>query len=257
MVLLAVAGLLAAPGAARADDPYTRYLEVIASDPSYKVRMKAIRVLAKVAKGRPPPLAAAVLDGLGRAATADDSYMVRGMACVALGQLAAPEARPALEQAGRDPEAIVRALAEAALALLSPPVDRAQGDLLVVGTAPDPAVEVAPELQDSLLSTLEAELGARARGFRVARGGDGSGYHLTGTVSRLDAVPEGEDDVRLTMEVKLAVATWPQDNLRHVLSAKASAKVKRTASRARVHEQLLRAAVGRAVQDALTQIGGS
>ena len=105
-------------------------------------------------------------------------------------------------------------------------------------------------MQDDLQQALEAALAGAPTGYRVARGGEGQGYQLTGTVSRLDAAPEGEDEVKLTL------ATWPQKNLRHVLSAKASAKVKRTANRAKIHEKLLQAAAARVVADAVKEIGG-
>ena len=65
----------------------------------------------------------------------------------------------------------------------------------------------------------------KARGFRVARGGSGKGYHLTATIARLDVADAGGGKVKLTLQVKLSVATWPENNLRHVMSAKASAKV--------------------------------
>lgn len=252
--VLAAAGALL-PGLA-IPGPYDRLLDAILHDDAYKVRMKAIRVVVKRVKKQPGPAPAAVIDALTQAATKDEAYLVRGMACVAFGQITDPRGAPALKAALQDEEAFVRAQAESALQKIEPPrVAPSQGGLLVV------AVEATPggpgvELLEPMLGFLKDELSTKAPGRRVATSGAEPGHLLTGTVARLASTPSDGGKVRLTAEVKLTVATWPARNLRHVMSAKAGATVTPTQDSLRLRKKLVRAALARAVSDALGALGG-
>ncbi len=235
--------------------PLDRLLDVLSADDSYKVRMKAIRLISKrVLKSTEPP-SQPVMAALSTAATKDDNYLVRGMACVALGQIKDPRGRSALHAAVNDDEAFVRAQAESALQKMTPKPVRV-GDLIVVATDRIENVQLPQPLQDDLLSFLSEELSNRATGFKVAKDGDEPGYQLTATVARFDRIPIDEGRVAVTIEVKLTVATWPQRNLRHVMTAKASAKVGTSQDGLRLQRKVLRAAVQRTVKEALQEIGG-
>lgn len=252
--LLAVGVMLLAPAALAG--PYDRLLRIVETDDAYKVRMKALRVLGKKIARSKAPAPDPVFATLSRVATEDDSYLVRGMACVVLGQLGDARGRPGLERAKGDGEAFVRAQAEAALERLAPRPEPSGGRLLVVSTEARPDLDVPEALTRDLQAYLQDELTSRAPGYRVATEGDGPGYLLTGTVSRLEGTPSDGGKVRLLLEVKLTVATWPERNLRHVMSAKASASVRKSQENLRVWRKLLRAALARAVADALAEIGG-
>jgi hypothetical protein len=235
--------------------PLDRLLDVLSSDDSYKVRMKAIRLISKrVLKDKVPP-SQAVMTGLGLAATKDDNYLVRGMACVALGQIHDPRGRLVLEAAVSDDEAFVRAQAESALEKMTPVPTRV-GDLIVVATDRFPNVQLPQLLQDDLLGFLWDELSSHATGFKVAKEGSEPGYQLTATVASFEQTPIDGGRVAVTVEVKLTVATWPQKNLRHVMTAKASAKVQASQDNLRIQRKVLRAAVQRTVKEALQEIGG-
>jgi hypothetical protein len=62
---------------------------------------------------------------------------------------------------------------------------------------------------------------------------------------------------QVTIVVKIAIATWPDNNLRHVMSARASARAKVAGpTLVRLQLKLLEAAVSKAIQDSMAQIGG-
>lgn len=256
-------GLLATPAWAKAPDEIDRLLGIIAQDSSYKVRMQAIRVLSRRLEQSSTPASEVVLSRLADAATKDESHLVRGFACVALGNLQDPRARPALTAAARDPEELVRQQATVALSRLpetpppAPPPPSGGPARLVVAVDSTPGVE-AKALEAQFLTMLtEGFRGAAAERFLVGPATDGRGFHLKGSIAELSNVVQADGSQRVTIVVKVAIATWPENNLRHVMSAKASAMTKASGGAlARVQEKLLKAAVERAVKDSMAEIGG-
>lgn len=263
IALALLLGLWATPGWANAPDEIDRLLGIIAQDSSYKVRMQAIRVLSRRLEQNPTPVSEVVLNSLATAALKDESHLVRGFACVALGNLRDPRARPALTAAARDPEELVRQQANMALSRIPaapppPPPPPAGGPArLVVAVDTTPGVE-AQALEGQFLTMLtEGFRGAAADRFLVGPAADGRGFHLKGSIAELSSVAQADGSQRVTIVVKVAIATWPENNLRHVMSAKASAMTKASGGAlARVQEKLLRAAVERAVKDSMAEIGG-
>lgn len=242
-----------------AKDKNEKLLRIIERDDSYKVRMQAIRVLTKRLEQTKTPPSERLMTVLSLAAKADEEHLVRGMACVALGKIGDPRGRDALEYALRDEEGFVRAQAEEALRNLGRGAPAAGGKTaLVIGTDVVPGVSPPPEITESLKGLMERGFSARAGSSFVIGDTNGRGYHMKGSIAELSVQPDGDAN-RVTIVVKIAIATWPDNNLRHVMSARASvrAKVTNGPSLLRLQRKLLEAAVNKAVQDSMAQIGGS
>lgn len=261
---IAVVGLVLAAicstSEADAKDQNEKLLRIIERDESFKVRMQAIRVLAKRLEKTKTPPSDRLMSVLSSAATTDEEHLVRGMACFALGKIGDPRGKKALETALRDGESFVRAQAEEALRTLrqgtAPAADGKK--TLVIGTDLVPGVSPPPEISGALRGLMERGFSARAGQAFVIGDTNGRGYHMKGSIAELSVQPDGEAS-RVTIVVKIAIATWPDNNLRHVMSARASvrAKVTNGSSLVRLQRKLLEAAVNKAVQDSMAQIGGS
>lgn len=260
---------------ALAADRYGRLIETLERDESYKVRMQAIRVMSKYLKKEKGPPPERVLESLGLASNLDESYLVRGMAVVALGVTGDPRARAYVDQAMKDDEAFVRKQAKRAIERLDaakpppppppeppppppPPPAGAAKRSLVVAAADHPKVEAPAELKDALVKKLrvgfEAQFGDR---YAIDDGAGAKGYQLTGIIAERSVKPEGAK-FRVTMVVRLTIATWPENHLREVLSAKASAtsSTNKASAIGRLETKLLDAAVKRIVSDSIARIGG-
>ncbi len=260
-VFLVVFVALLSARAAEAGQSYDRLINTLETDAAYKVRMFAVRVMSRRLQKSSTRAPDRVVAALGRAAKTDDAYLVRGLAVVALGKLADARARPHLEAAKRDSESFVRKQAERALETTpssAPPVRSGKKRSLVVQAVDVPGVATPPEMKSTMLEYLSSGLRAKVGdSYRIDRGGDGKGFSLRGSIAESSVRPEGAEQ-RITVVVKLTIATWPENNLRQVLSAKASAKTKTkaTASITRLKKKLLKAAVDRIVKDSMAQIGG-
>lgn len=264
--------LLFVSTSASAAESYKRLLATLEKDSAYKVRMQAIRVLSKRIERSGERAPDEVVEALGLASNLDESYLVRGMAVVALGVLEDPRARPYLEGAQSDDEAFVRKQAKKALARtpkaappppVAPPPPIAPppsvgSKSLVIDAADHPDVETTPELREAMVALLSDGLKAKVAGsYRIDDGRGATGYRLTASLAERSSQPEG-DEQRLTVLVRLTIATWPENNLRQVLSAKASAKTKSKSAKSieRLERKLLEAAMKRVVGDTMAQIGG-
>ncbi len=289
---------LSAPAPVAADAADDRLLTALAEDPAYKVRMRALTLLRKRHETRPDRPEQVVL-AIGRAATADDSHIVRGLACHLLGVLHDPRGRPSLESASRDPHPFVRAQAEDALRALSvdaigggrplePPAggagpatpprasrrsrpgstDPEPGGgpaepalplggrpALVIEVEPMPGVELAASTLDALRDALQTHLRSQAGG-RYDVGGNARGFALRGTIAERTAASVGRE-TKLTLVVRVTIATRPGNHLRHVVTARASAKVAGARGVERLERKLIEAAAARAVRDAVAAIGSS
>lgn len=256
--------------AAVAEESYDRLLDTMENDGAYKVRMFAVRVISKRLSKSKKPAPNTVIDALGRAATRDDAYLVRGLAVVTLGRLKDPRTKKYLQQAQNDPEPFVRKQAGRALDNLpkdggtpkppprpGPPPAAGSKKNLVVKAVDVPGVSASSELKSSLLQYLSSGLQSKVGSSYRLNQETGKGFSLSGSIAENSVRAEGAEQ-RLTIVVKLTIATYPENNLRQVLSAKASAKTKTTATAAiaRLQKKLLKAAVDRVVQDSMAQIGG-
>jgi hypothetical protein len=251
-MLAGVLGLLTTGVEARADDDYGKLLQVIRTDDAYKVRMQAIRVLSKQLDMRKARAPEEVIRVLSRAATEDEEHLVRGMACVALGRLEDGRAEKALTRALADPDSFVRSQARDALEKL-----RKSKRVLVISTDSVPGVQSPVELERALKSKLEQGFGNLAGGTFAVGDTRGTGYHMKGSVAELSVAPADGGASQVTIVVKIAIATWPDNNLRHVMSARASARANVAGpSLVKLQLKLLDAAVNKAIQDSMAQIGG-
>ena len=231
-----------------------RLLDTAERDPAYKVRMQALRVLSRRLVKEPRPLPEAVIVGLGRVVARDEEPLVRGLGCVVLGSLEDRRAQPLLEAAARDPSPTVRAQAVAALGKLAP---AASGpEVLVIDAERMPGLEVPEALLVALREHLMEGSRASAGSREVSDGrGAGRGFYLSGSIAELASEHEEDGQRRVTVGVRLTLATWPDRHLRQVLSAKASARGKNRGPLGPVQEKLLRAAAEQALRDALREIG--
>lgn len=261
VIFLMIAGRAwAAPGSA-----FEKIYQSIKSDPSFKVRLQAIRVLVKQIKAGAPNEEERAFAVLGEAAVKDEEKLVRGLACFALGELADPRGRSALSAASRDPDPFVRAQAEDALKLLVAPAVAAPvvaapvavtGSALAFGVVETPGVELAPEVIDVLARVLESEVKAQA-GAKFQIAGEGPGHRFGGSIAKLSIETDAAGASRVTVEVRISITTLPENHLRHVMTAKANAATNKSgAAVTRLRDQVLQAAIGRAVKDSLAILSG-
>jgi hypothetical protein len=236
-----------------AQDDYGKLIDTIRTDDAYKVRMQAVRILGKqLEKTRSKP-SDAVMSALSDAATNDDEHLVRGLAVAVLGKLGDPRGRAAVERAMTDGDAFVRDQAKEALGKLKAVAKK----VLVISTDKVPGVAAPPELEDALKSRLDQGFGVAAGGVWAVGDSAGTGYHMKGSVAELTVAPADGGQSQITIVVKIAVATWPDNNLRHVLSAKASARANVAGpGLVKLQVKLLDAAVNKAIQDSMAAIGG-
>ncbi|MCK6547339.1 HEAT repeat domain-containing protein [Myxococcota bacterium] len=242
--------------------PYARLIASIREDDSFKVRAQAIRVLMKQVEASKTAPGDDVLAALSDAVAQDEDHVVRGLACFALSKLRDPRAVPALERAKSDAHPFVRAQADEALKVLAAtkpaevvrPVKVAGPRALVLGVEPIPGVATSAELDGALLGSLRAELsGVVGERFVLADAEGARGYRLAGSIAERKTEVASSGANKVTIGVRITLSTVPENHLRGVTTAKASAEVKGAAS-AGVEAKVLKAAVGRAVKDTLAQL---
>ena len=279
---------------AQASDPQTEKLTAaLSTDPSFKVRMQALRVLQKRIRLDPDPATDETIAAIGSAARTDENHMVRGLACFVLGKLRDPRGRDTLEAARADPEMFVQVQAEQALKSMP---SRGGGRVVPDAELPQPAlVEIRPQerrtptarstprrasrralpalvlsvedtpgvdVPKATMSALSTAMRRRFKGLGAGRFEIGArgrkGHRIRGSIAKREIAP-APDGTRVTMIIRLTIATWPEGNLRHVLSARASAKTtsKRATAIRRLESKVLNAAVRSAVGDAMSTLGKS
>ena len=258
---------------ALADDAWLRLARTLEKDTSYKVRMQAARVMVKRYKKTKVAPPAAVVSSLEKAALQDEHELVRGMACVALGRMGVVGAKATLTRAKQDKVPFVRAQAEDALARLpkapppAPPPPPATNDPTprpppnsVVrqqnATGPTLALSIDAEpakLQDSFHTKFQSALVKQGLPSATpAKETRGEGHHLK-TILRARSAGASAYEV----EVRVVIATWPANNLRHVVKATARVPVAEAEVTSNLMDQLLEATAQRAAQDVLSKIGGA
>jgi hypothetical protein len=242
---------------AQASAAFAKVYASIRTDPSFKVRLQAIRILVKQIKGG-AKAEDQVFAVLGEAAQKDEEKLVRGLACFALGELGDPRGKDGLKAALKDPEAFVRAQAEDALKLVeksAPAIaTNVARNALSFAIDDSPGVTAPPEVFDALRRFLDAEVKAQAVGkFEVGAAG-AAGYRFGGSIAQLSIEADAAGGNRVTAVVRIAITTMPENHLRHVMTAKASAATKSSAGVPRLRDQVLQAAVVRAVKDSLAAL---
>jgi hypothetical protein len=222
-------------------------LESVRTDPSYKVRLQALRVLDRWLDRVPDQLPRA-LDVLRTASADDPNPLVRALALRTLGQRGSPrELALVSRRAEEEPNPVVRKAAQQAVAILERRWGR-ERPVVVVEAAPFSAQgrDWTPTFRQVLQAALQLAAG-EAYELRSADEAVRSGVWLQATASYS---PPGSPSAEL--RVKMVIGTWPQRNLRHVLTTRASLRV--ASGSGDVH-RLLRAAVDDAVREAFVEIG--
>jgi hypothetical protein len=262
-----------------------KLVNVLQRDSSFKVRLQALRILSKrmranKSNAKPQQL----IDVLGRVANKDKHYMVRGMACFVLGQLGVPGSEKYLATASQDKKAFVRVQAESALKLVSERASKsAQASPTIVKTSTGArslvfAVEAMPgtRIPKSMIDQMSRRMSLNLKQasdssfqFYNERSLDGgpsldtrpqvSGYKVRSSIAERSLVRGEGLGVRVSIVVRVTITTWPENSLRHVISAKASGMVSRADPKEieRVEAQVLAGAVDQAVSDIMAEISRS
>jgi hypothetical protein len=256
-----------------AKGPFDHLITTVRSDPSFKVRMQAIRVLVKQMKSSDMPPDDEVLGAIGWSATHDEEKLVRGLASFALGEIKDARSKSVLSQAEKDRDPFVRAQAEEALKAImagelpkkkgaatnghaSTANEENDGPPVLMVAVDDSAAQVPPEIAQALRSFLDAEFQAQGAGrFAINNVSSGSGFKMSGSIAERSVAPSDGGGQRVTLVVRISIMTFPQNYLRHVVTAKASAEARGSGSNLASFEQkVLRAAVNRAVRDSLAEV---
>lgn len=103
---------------------------------------------------------------------------------------------------------------------------------------------------------ISRRMDSRFEVVSVQQGSD-TGYRVTGSVADPVMEPLGNGLLRVTLTVRVSISTMPENNLRHVISAKASAQIRKGQPiKSSLRRQLLHAATDKAIADSLAQLGG-
>ncbi len=255
-----VVALLACATTAGADVSFTKIYTSIRSDPSFKVRLQAIRVLTKQLKGGAQAEDRAFVV-LGEAAEKDEEHLVRGLACFALGELGDARGKDALERAVKDTHPFVRAQAGDALKLLAKTavpvmVTENVGRAVLFAIDASPGITADPTTFEAFEKYLGEELRAQAGSrYDIVEAPGSPGYRFGGSISELSILSESTGVNRVTVVVKISITTQPENHLRHVMTAKASAASKASGGAlVGLTNKVLQAAVVRAVKDSLAAV---
>jgi hypothetical protein len=198
---LLLGGLLLAALSARADR-VDQLSEVLAHDPSWRVRVQAVAVLEKLKVPRVVPALEQALS--------DANEMVRGLAAEALGRIGDPNARPALERARSDQSRYVRERALTSLQRLLPPSEAPvrRHDLVHVGIGGigSKSRQAPPELTERLREFILHEL-ARTPNVKID-GRPVTGFLIDSAITSLSRRTTSEW-VEVSCEVSYVVGRLP------------------------------------------------
>jgi hypothetical protein len=201
-----------------AGDDIAKVIENLRSGRSFKVRIQAATVLARLRDRR-------VVPELGRAAVNDRlpavrTYVLRLLASAPGGEVDDEGARTAIKRALNDRRAEVRLQAQRALADLdrrrgtaavssAPTPKPGQGVVVAVRGMGDRTGRAGPAVKSAMRAALLSSLG-RTRGVRIAETADPSvNYAIDGSIAKLSLVTNG-GDVESTCGVELVVSRPPR-----------------------------------------------
>lgn len=250
-LLLSIFALLLLPQPARAKN-YSKLIKTIQSDSSYKVRARGLQLLTKRLKRTPRPIPKDAQKIVQHAALEDPHYLVRGLACHAIGQLKLSQLAPVLVLAQKDQHAFVRAQAEQAykqLGLKKLP-DSSRG-VLLASVQTFPGQDQQDPLLGFLLNHIQGILKKTGVGtFTEAQQAGIRGHELQGSYQL-----KADSGQKMEVQVKVAVLTYPEKNLKYLFTAKAKAPFSASGEEL-MKKRLLVAAANKAMQDALAQLKG-
>jgi len=235
-VSILVIALLATPARADKVDDLSRML---ATDPSYKVRVQAALVLGKLGDKRAVPALVKALK--------DSNATVRTVSCGALGRLGDSSAVGPLKEAAKDGESMVRQAAEKALQQLDqappPPTAKAAKYYINIGGVANKAKLGGSEASKLVRDVLVREL-SNTKSVTVTWAGGGSpdaaalkkrkmtGYYLDGSIIRLSTTTSG-NSAEISCDLKMFIASYPAKSMIMFTSGGAAVQ---TGSSARAEE---------------------
>ncbi len=249
-LLLSIFALLL-PQLARAKN-YSKLIKTIQGDSSYKVRARGLRLLTRRLERSPKPVPKEAQRIVQHAALEDPHYLVRGLACHAIGLLKLSKLGPVLVLAQKDQHAFVRAQAEQAykqLGLKKLP-DSSRG-VLWASVQTFPGQDQRDPLLGFLLNHIQGILKKTGVGtFTKAQQAGSRGHELQGSYQL-----KANSGQKMEVQVKVAVLTYPEKNLKYLFTAKAKATFSASGEEL-MKKRLLVAAANKAMQDALAQLKG-
>lgn len=210
-------GLLLLSAPARADK-VDDLVNMLASDPSYKVRVQAALVLGKLGNKRAVPALIRALK--------DSHPTVRAVSCGALGKLGDQSAVPPLREAQKDSESMVKQAADKALQLLESTPPPAVGKVkfyINIGGVANKAKQGGPEASRLVRDVLVREL-SNTPSVTVTWSGGGApdaaalkkrkltAYYLDGSIIRLSTSTSGSS-AEISCDLKMFVATYPSKSM--------------------------------------------
>lgn len=220
-----------------------------ARNPSFKVRIQALRVLGRnMPEQEAFPRALQTVRDLART---DPVPLVRAVALSVLGAHGGAADVARLRSFADDPEPLVVKAASDALEQLQ--VRLGPGVRSVVFEVDPLVVADGTDVTRTLALALARAVNARA-GFRAqpVSWRDGAGVWIRVTPQPLEIAASGEGTT-VVLELKVSVGRWPERNLRHVLTTRARVTVAGTFDQARIARTLLRAGAEQAVTKALEE----
>lgn len=227
----------------------TPLLRSAQEDPSYKVRLQALRILSRRLQVDPDQSQAmeAVRALLRQRAQTDEHHVVRALAVRLLADWGPPSDRSVLEEARRDSHPFVRTQATAALKRFDARLARPRPNLVLAARVPEGELSES-WVEHRMWSALDqARPGAFTRS--PAQASD-LGYWLQVQVEG-PMVEPGRPDQSL-VRLKVVVATWPAKNLRHVITTRARARA--PPDTPGLTERLVQAAIEAAARDVIAEI---
>jgi hypothetical protein len=250
----AAAWFWASPASA---DTVSRLVDALDSARSYKVRVQAASLLARLRDPR-------VGEALSRAAASDPHPTVRMVALKHLARGALADripfsvVRPALNRALKDSDAPVRRQAAASLAELdrgapslrttpSTPTPRTGPATVAVGAIGDRTGRASRALREQLRAELRALLRRESR-FQLADDISGVNFLIDGTISKL-SLSQGGPEVELVCAVELVVSRPPR-GIMTIASGEATVQKPRSHYQPSLRERMEAEALQHAVRGA-------
>jgi hypothetical protein len=261
-VLIVPAVLALRPTPARAQDRVTRLIQILQSDPSYKVRMQAAITLGRLKEKRAVP---ALIRALG-----DEHETVRGVTCAALAEVGDERAIPELKKRAKgDSNAFVRTQAEKAVARLEggggggagpPPGSRFYLTIGKMANKSEKGGTTASKvLGDALLKEFSKVTGvATSWGSGKPSAGDLAkrkikGFVLDGSILSLTAKKSG-GTVEISCNIKVSMATFPGNSMKAFYTGGASTEVSASSYRPGAEDSLFKDVLEGAAQGAREDI---
>jgi hypothetical protein len=264
LLIVALAMLSPSGAAARTEAPQIQDVEeALVHDPSYKVRVEAALILARLRQTRSVPAL--------MVAARDTHPAVRGSSVRALGLIGAPTARDTVVAALHDPVPSVRHMAREALRGLGgsddstprvpgePSIRRRTGGRLPLSIEVRPVGDPEQKADPMLRSHMRDFLVEQLRPLGDVSANEGQGTYAVGGVIKDLTVARAGPDVEVTCTVQLVVMRQPGNALFLMTSGEARVQKPKRMWRPQLQASMELAAVESAVrgasEDLISQLG--